>query len=106
MLDRIDQNRYHLLETIIEHSGTLPDIGMKAANLEPLRDFGLVFPVIHHKQKILCMPAELRAVFSQCDGPELKRLMKRNTQWICLTHGMLHYYGVMGIRPLMEKVEP
>jgi len=44
-------------------------------------------------------------LFSQLDGFELKRVVKRNTQWICLAHGMLHYYGVMGIRTLMEKIE-
>lgn len=44
-------------------------------------------------------------MFSQCDGPELKRIVKRNTQWICLAHGMLHYYGAMGVRSLMEKIE-
>jgi len=51
------------------------------------------------------IPDELSAVFSQLDSRELKRIVKRNTQWICLAHGMLHYYGVMGIRTLMEKIE-
>lgn len=49
ILYRLDQNRFDLIKMIMNHSGVLPDMGMKADNLEALRDFSLIFPVIDHQ---------------------------------------------------------
>ncbi|WP_413306329.1 SEC-C metal-binding domain-containing protein [Bacillus sp. 1P10SD] len=55
-------------------------------------------------QKFLTMPSELTDLFSKIDGPELKNIIRRNTEWIRLTHGMLYYYGVMDTSEILERI--
>lgn len=49
---------------------------------------------VHGNQKILFMPLELLDIFKEIDGKELETIVRRNTEWIKLTHGLLYYYGV------------
>lgn len=51
------------------------------------------------------MPAELIDIFHEMDKDELEKIIRRNTEWIYLTRGMLYYYGVLKISTLTEKIE-
>ncbi len=104
-LHNLDQGRYSLLKAMAKNSGVLEGVDLEAAQAEALRNSCLVFPGICHDEKVLYMPSELAVIFNRTDGVALKRVVKRNTEWITLTHGMLHYYGVMGMGTLVKKIE-
>jgi Uncharacterized protein conserved in bacteria len=102
---KLDQSRYDFIKMIIKKSGIIPDIGISAENAEAFIGFSIIFPGIYDDQKVLFMPNELINIFFQIDGSELVNIVQRNTEWIRLTHGLLHYYGVMGVRPVKERIE-
>lgn len=104
-LYNLDQGRYSLLKALAKNSGVLEGVDLEAAKAEALRSSCLVFPGICHDEKVLYMPPELAVIFNRTDGAALGRVVKRNTQWITLTHGMLYYYGVMGMGTLVKKIE-
>lgn len=43
--------------------------------------------------------------FSQIDGSELESIIQRNTEWIQLSLGLLHFYGVIEVWRVKEKIE-
>ncbi len=105
-LYNLDQGRYSLLKALANNnSGVIEGVTLETAQAEALRNSCLVFPGIFHDEKVLYMHREFADIFNRTDGFALERVVKRNTEWITLTHGMLHYYGVMGIGTLVKKIE-
>jgi hypothetical protein len=101
----LDQGRYDLVRMIVNHSGVIPDPGIAVAHAESFLGDSIIFPGVHNSQKVLYMPIELVKIFSQIDGIDLQRIVRRNTEWINLTQGMLYYYGVVDAWLVKEKVE-
>lgn len=101
----LDQVRYGLLKSAVKNSGVLKRADLDMVKAQVLLYRCLLFPCIYNNERILYMPPELCDLFSRTDGTELERIIKRNTEWITLTHGMLYYYGVMGVRVLTERIE-
>lgn len=101
----LDQSRYDFVKLIIKNSGVIQDVGISVENAEVFRGFSIIFTGSYDDQNILFMPDELIDIFLRTDGSELERIVQRNTEWISLTHGMLHYYGVMDAWALIEKIQ-
>ena len=105
ILHMLDQERYDLISEIVKSSRyTISNGGFPISKIESLMEWGIIFPGIEQGQKFLTMPAELVELFSKIDGPDLKQIIRRNTEWIGLTHGMLYYYGVMETFHILQKV--
>ncbi|MGI6648970.1 MAG: SEC-C metal-binding domain-containing protein [Bacillota bacterium] len=95
VLSYLDQGRYGLIKLIAQNSGVITGYDMKTRAAEALLGYSLVFPGVNNNdQKVLCLPQELVDTFWQVDTPELEKIVRRNTEWVLLTHGMLYYYGV------------
>lgn len=101
----LDQGRYDFIKTIIRNSGVIPDMGISVSNAEAFMKYSMVFPGIYEDEKVLFIPTELINIFTQTDGSELENIVRRNTEWISLTHGMLYYYGIMEAWLIKEKIE-
>ena len=101
----LDQGRYGLIKSITGNSGAVEGFDMAISQAESLQRHGIVFPGACEGQKMLYMPQELVEIFLQIDGPDLEEKVRRNTEWILLTHGMLYYYGVMGVYSVTEKIK-
>lgn len=56
---------------------------------------GLLFPGIRGDQRFFYMPKEIKQAFVELDGPTLRQRVRKNTEWIQLTKGLLYYYGVL-----------
>lgn len=105
VLPTLDQGRYGLVKAAVENSGVLKGPDISSSKAEALLSSCLVFPGTDNNEKVLYIPRELIDIFVQTDGAELGNVIKRNTEWVLLTHGMLYYYGVMGMKLLMGKIE-
>ena len=92
-------------EIDIKNSGVIPDIGISISNAETFMGYSMVFPGIYENERVLFIPAELADIFTQTDGCELESIVRRNTGWIRLTHGLLYYYGVMEAWLIKGKIE-
>lgn len=101
----LDQGRYDFVKTIIRNSGVIPDTGISVSNVEAFMKYSMVFPGNYKDEKVLFIPNELINIFTQTDGGELESIVRRNTEWIRLTHGLLYYYGVMEAWLIKEKIE-
>jgi len=101
----LDQGRYDFIKMILKNSGVVPGIGISVPNAEAFMRYSMVFPGIYENKKVLYIPTELMGIFTQADDNELERVVRRNTEWIRLTHGMLYYYGVMEPWLIKERIE-
>ncbi|WP_139691704.1 YecA family protein [Sporolactobacillus terrae] len=105
IVDLLDQDRYDRIKKIVKHSGVIADNGLPVAAVETYMSYSLLFPGITGRKRVLFMPTELIGVFESHDDGELRAKVRRNTEWIQLAHGLLHYFGVMDIWHLMQKIE-
>jgi len=105
IIDTLDQHRYDLIETIVKHSGMTAARGLSVSTIEVFMNYSILFPGIYEDTKVLFMPDELMHRFEQRDGGELKKIVQRNTEWIQLAHGLLHYFGVMDAWRMVDKIE-
>ena len=99
----LDELWYDTINRIIKNGCFVaPDISN--AEVKVLINYGIIFPGTYRGKKALFMPEEIIKVFKQTDGPELVRRIKRNAEWIKLTHGLLYYYGVLDFWRTYKKV--
>lgn len=105
VIQKLDKGRYGLIKRIIKNSGFIPEMGISTSEVESLMEYSITFPGLYNNQKVLYIPLELANLFLEMDGPELKKIIYRNTEWIGLTHGLLYYYGVASAWNIQKKVE-
>ncbi|MFT8311513.1 MAG: SEC-C metal-binding domain-containing protein [Sporolactobacillus sp.] len=105
VLNTLDQGRYDLIKGIASHSGMVADCGLSDSKIETLMKHSILFPGSYENKKVLFMPHELISIFEESDGDALQQVVRRNTEWIQLTHGLLHYFGVMDTGRIMDKLE-
>lgn len=100
----LDQSRYDFIKAVIDKAGAIFDIDISSSQAEALRNHSVIFPGIHDGQRVLFMPEEMISIFSQIDGSELEDVVRRNTEWIRLTYGLLYFHGVMDALVLRRKI--
>jgi len=100
----LDLERYDMVKRMFKNAGPVMANNISVSKVESLMGYGIAFPGVHHNQKILFMPLELLDIFKEIDGKELETIVRRNTEWIKLTHGLLYYYGVMGASTMNNKI--
>ena len=92
---KLDQSRYDLMKVIVKNDGYIAGDNISISKVEALMGYGLIFPGYYNEQKILFMPSELVELFKNIDGYEFKKAVRRNTELINLTYGLLFYCGVI-----------
>ena len=105
VLHMLDQERYSLVKKIANNGGFVPAIDIPTSQVESLLEYGIVFSGLCNSQRILYIPQELLDVFSQIDNARLAKIVRRNTEWIRLTQGMLYYYGVADLELIMDRIK-
>ncbi|MEB3103552.1 SEC-C metal-binding domain-containing protein [Ferviditalea candida] len=104
-LERMDPDRYSLLKKVMKAPGSILPVSELSDNeyYEPMyfQQYGFLFLI----EGAVIMPHEIRERLHQVDEKRLKPILDRNSQWIRLTQGLLYYYGSMGVKTLIEKVE-
>ncbi|WP_078553823.1 YecA family protein [Bacillus alkalicellulosilyticus] len=103
---KLDVEAYSLVKKVVKHSFYHTDTeNIELQKVQYLQDLLLVFPGEYQGKPGLYMTEEIKKVFSENDGPELETIVRRNTEWITLTHGMLYYYGFLDIHNLMKLMK-
>ncbi|MDN4525100.1 YecA family protein [Fictibacillus fluitans] len=105
ILYKLDEERYSFLKKLLKNGGSIPATPpYEIDKLISLKKYGLVFPIMEDGERFIIMPAELMDRFQELDGTELKACIRRNTEWITLTQGMLYYYGVMEHKDIINSL--
>ncbi|MDM5336382.1 SEC-C metal-binding domain-containing protein [Fictibacillus enclensis] len=105
MLYKMDEERYSFLKKLINSGGWIPATPpYEIDKLTSLKERGLAFPIEEDGERFIIMPAELMDRFQELDGTELQECIRRNTEWITLTQGILYYYGVMAHKDVIDSL--
>jgi hypothetical protein len=104
VLLRFDQGRYSLVKTLAGNGGYIYIDDIDLEKVEAFRNHGIVFPGSMDGKRVLVLPLELIETFRKLDGPDYRKIVQRNTEWITLTQGLIHYYGVLSSNNLHGRL--
>lgn len=100
-----DEERWALIRKLVKNNGLLANPPQSGPAAYYLRERGIAFPGQVNGKKSLIMPAELVERFAKLEGLSgTPAHVKRNTEAIRLTQGLLYYYGVLPERELEERL--
>jgi len=94
LLYRWDEERYQVLGRVLSHGGIIPYEQMTPKEIGTLSRYGLLFHGINEGKKVLFIPEDLANSLRAIEGEELSQILKRNSDWVLLTQGLLYYIGV------------
>jgi len=97
-----DLDRYELVKRIVDGGGFAFVPRPNIRRVEYLRSRGIAFSGSVDGRSVLAVPEEIAEEFRRVNDKECRRLVRRNTEWVRLTHGMLYYYGVVGSTDLFR----
>jgi hypothetical protein len=100
----LDEERIKWLKKIAK-TGYLYNAKMPGEILSYFRERGLLFTGVHHGKLVIVMPAEVAAAVGRIQGERQHSFVRRNTEWIYLTQGLLYYYGVLSFIKLKGMLE-
>lgn len=104
-LSILTNDAYALLLRVVNADGRYPAGDVSSLMVSVLRDLGMVFPVVKDGKRLLIMPQEVRSVISSEQSKELKRTIKRNTEWVEVVKGMLNMQGALYAPQQYEHLE-
>lgn len=94
VLNMFDDTRYKILKRMSDRGGrTYFSIGN--LELDYFKERGLIFPGSLDDEKVLVTPQEVLDVFREMDGPAYRERVRKNTELIQLTQGMVFSYGML-----------
>ncbi len=105
MLERLDQEAYDALVTILTHDIEERSVDLDQDSMAVLVQHALVFSDKVEEDLCLFFPDELAEAFRLAQSDALRERIRRNTEWVALTHGMLHYYGAMDAVQVHRQLE-
>lgn len=102
----MDQERYNIVKNILGNGGVITEPKLADHQIEYFRSYGILFTGTYQSKKIIVMPEEIVKKFLfQEDNLEIKRIYRRNSEWIKLTQGLLYYYGTLNIEELLNLLK-
>ena len=102
----LDLDRYHILHKVRDAGGVLSTYSLYEEKIfDPyyFQDYGLLFHM--SAENVVYMPVEIKQQFSKIDQVWLRSRLRRNSEWITLTRGLLYYYGTLSVEELRSFIE-
>ncbi|WP_079913886.1 SEC-C metal-binding domain-containing protein [Paenibacillus sp. 32352] len=103
LLQAFDETRYQLLKQLADRGGH----GFRPLEMHQLEYFkqrGILCTGTYNGDKTLVMPQEVLACFKRVDSSSYRDQVRKNTEWIKLTQGLLYYYGVLSLNELERQI--
>jgi hypothetical protein len=100
-----DAERLKWFKKIVKNGGYLYNSKMPIEMVSYFRERGLLFTGLQQNIKIIVMPSEVLSAWEQLDDGQLPHLVRRNTEWVYLTQGLLYYYGALSFTRLKIMLE-
>jgi len=103
---QFDADRFELLTEIARNNGRLSAPDLKNHQVQFLRKTGLVYTGTVEDSKIVSMPEDLiDPVLALEKDAGVKAIIRRNTEWVKLTKGLLYYYGTLSTYQLVTMLK-
>ena len=106
ILCQLDEHLFRSIQNMIHNGGFIFAPAMETYQIKFLQSLGFIFTGTYKGEKVLALPADLIEPLSSLEGDmKVRSILKRNTEWIRLTQGMLYYYGVIDSQTMLKKIE-
>lgn len=103
---QLDVERFKLLISIANNNGQIIAPNLEDDQINYFRKNGLIYTGTFKGKKILAAPNELiEQIASWKNNMKIRATVKRNTEWIKLTRGLLYYYGTLSRSQLVKMIE-
>lgn len=99
-----DETRYTIIKHIANRGGNA-SMPMEREHLQYFEERGLLFSDTYEGKSTFTIPREVLACFKQTDNASFREKIRRNNDWVKLTHGALFYYGTLSIGDLETVIE-
>jgi hypothetical protein len=103
VLARMDQTRYDVLKKVANQGGAAA-VEADILMVDYFEGLGILFRGSISGTNELVMPQEMLEAFRVWDSKDRQAMVRRNTEWIRLAQGLLHYYGVLTWEDLKQFV--
>ncbi len=105
ILSEFDEKRLLFIRKIIDNNGAVSARSMEIEELEYYAKTGFMFAGVREDDVVVTIPVELLPALEKTIQEEkVLKTIKRNTEWIKITHGLLYYYGTVPSDKLVELV--
>ncbi|QSO49354.1 YecA family protein [Alicyclobacillus mengziensis] len=103
LLLQLDEARYGVLKRIADTGGQA-FVSLEPHQYEYFQVRGLAFTGTVGGNRTLVMPKEILEGFRDLDGPSVRSVIRKQTQWLQISQGLLYYYGFLSTNDLVEMV--
>ena len=101
----LDDGQFEFLLTIARNGGQVNAENITLSQAQAWCETGILFTGTVGNQRMLLMPEDLvEPVLALTADRSVKGAVKRNSEWIQLTKGLLYYYGTIQKDYLVEKI--
>ncbi len=101
-----DVERFSLLVKIARNGGYLHAPELEDDQIMYFRKTGMLFTGSINGKKVVAIPDELiEEILNVEKDLHFRGIIKRNTEWIKLTQGLLYYYGTLTVTELGQMIE-
>ncbi|MFD0696144.1 YecA family protein [Paenibacillus sp. GCM10027628] len=100
LLHKFDETRYQILKQIAARGGYTYSL-IESDQVAYFQSRGLIFQGKHRGKHALIIPQEVAQSFQSLNHSVFRESIRRNTEWVKLTHGLLFYYGVASLDELV-----
>ncbi|WP_171656037.1 Rho termination factor N-terminal domain-containing protein [Paenibacillus foliorum] len=103
LLNKIDDTRYRIIKQLASRGGHafLP---LESNQLDYFKHRGIIFSGMQNGKKTLAIPQEVLQCFNSMDTGSYRETVRRNTEWVKLSQGLLFYYGHLSLDELNSMV--
>ncbi len=106
MSHKWDSERFNLLTDIATNGGHIAAPALEDKKIDYLRTHGLIYTGVLQGKKVLALPVELlEPAETLKSNITVRTTVRRNTEWMKLTSGLLYYYGTLDAVQLVEMLE-
>lgn len=106
ILSTFDERRLHILKRAIANNGIISGESISSEEMEYFPRTGFMFTGFRNGEQVVIIPTDLLPHIKQeIQEEKLLTLIKRNTEWVKLTRGLLYYYGTIPMERLVDLVE-
>lgn len=106
IISQFDERRLLLIKNIIANNGVISAKNVEIEEMEYFHKTGFMFTGFRNGNPIIMIPLELLPSIGEIVQDEtILADVKRNTEWIKITRGLLYYYGTVPHDELVNLVE-
>jgi hypothetical protein len=106
IISQFDERRLFLIKNIIANNGVINAKNVEIEEMEYFPKTGFMFTSFSNDDPVVMIPMELLPSLGEIVRDErILKEVKRNTEWIKITRGLLYYYGTVPYDKLVNLVE-